>query len=108
MIVKPFLVSSVIQVVQIYMSWTNASVPVPKLQLCGFQRQLLKVKDTAAFSFVVTPEQMAVWISNAEGFRVELGTLLVGLRLPEQLGYVRAAVRFITCRSTLTGTARVC
>ena len=57
------------------MSWTNASVPVPKLQLCGFQRQLLKVNVTAIFNFVVTSEQMAVWISNAEGFQVELGKL---------------------------------
>ena len=57
------------------MAWTNASVPVPKLQLCGFQRQLLKVNVTATFTFVVTSEQMAVWISNAEGFKVELGKL---------------------------------
>lgn len=65
------------EVVQIYMSWTNASVPVPKLQLSGFQRQLLKVKVTATFTFVITSEQLAVWISNAEGFRVELGAVII-------------------------------
>ena len=55
------------------MSWTRSSVPVPKLQLCGFQRQLLKVNETTTFTFVISAEQMAVWINGAEGFRVEQG-----------------------------------
>jgi len=48
------------EVVQLYMSTFNASVPVPTRQLLDFVRFPLLPGDTHAVLFVITPEQMNV------------------------------------------------
>ena len=57
------------QVVQVYVSWpANASVPVPKLQLVGFQRVRVDVGKTVDLKFTIVPDQLRVWISDTVGW----------------------------------------
>jgi len=48
------------EVVQLYISNVNATVPVPIRQLSGFSRVHLRVGESMQVSFVVEPEQMTV------------------------------------------------
>ena len=55
--------------VQVYVSWpTNASVPVPKLQLVAFQRVRVDVGKTVDLKFTIVPNQLRVWISDSVGW----------------------------------------
>ncbi|XP_053313159.1 uncharacterized protein LOC128474786 [Spea bombifrons] len=49
------------EVVQLYISWSDASVPVPRLQLVGIKRILVPVGQYVKLYFSVQPEQRAVW-----------------------------------------------
>ena len=59
------------------MSWTQASVPVPRWTLVGFQRRRHLVNTASTMSFTITAEQMAVWLDTSTGFVVQPGTLAV-------------------------------
>ena len=67
------------EVVQLYLSNVEASVPVPIRQLVGFQRVHLEPGETQTVSFTVEPEQFA--IINEDGqqviesgrFRISIG-----------------------------------
>ncbi|XP_077337831.1 uncharacterized protein LOC143982734 [Lithobates pipiens] len=52
------------EVVQVYMSWLTASVPVPRWQLVGVQRLTIPVDSSVKVSIKVLPRQRAVWSSN--------------------------------------------
>ena len=59
---------SILQVVQVYVSWSNHSVPVPKLQLVGFKRVRIAAGQTTALMFTVVPEQLRVWMDDTTGW----------------------------------------
>ncbi|XP_071113743.1 uncharacterized protein [Haliotis cracherodii] len=67
------------EVVQVYMSWHNSSVSAPHIQLVAFDRIHLRNRQTVSQKYTVTPEQMAVWVTE-KGFVVEPGemTLYMG------------------------------
>ena len=71
--VSLFCIYFPVQVVQVYMSWSNVSVPVPKLQLVGFQRVSLNNGNTVKCVFTITAKQMAIWVDDNKGFDVPLG-----------------------------------
>ena len=49
------------QVVQVYLEWTNATIPVPKLQLVAYQRVLVNVGQLQVVDLTIDPERMSVW-----------------------------------------------
>lgn len=55
------------------MSWTNNTVPVPKLQLAGFRRESIDIGEKRSLEFVVTAEQMSVWIDDDQGWGILSG-----------------------------------
>lgn len=50
------------------MSWPESSVPLPKIQLVGFERLFFDAGASMCTFFTVRAEQMAVWISDEIGF----------------------------------------
>ncbi|XP_018432065.1 PREDICTED: probable beta-D-xylosidase 5 [Nanorana parkeri] len=52
------------EVVQVYMSWLTASVPVPHWQLVGVQRVTIPAGSSVKVSIKVLPRQRAVWSDN--------------------------------------------
>jgi hypothetical protein len=62
-----------VQVVQVYLSWGNVTVPVPQLQLVGFQRVSLNSGHSVKCVFTITAEQMGVWQDDVTGFDIPLG-----------------------------------
>ena len=57
---------------QVYISWRNASVPVPQVQLSGLKRGAIKAGTKQTFRFTLTAETFQVWMSDV-GFVVESG-----------------------------------
>ena len=45
---------------------------MPKIQLAGFDRTPLKVKESVQLKFIIQPKQLAVW-DDHKGFIVENG-----------------------------------
>lgn len=64
------------EVVQLYLSDLEASVPVPIRQLCGFKRIHLAVGEWQTVTFEITPEQFSL-IDNANRRIIEPGTFLI-------------------------------
>lgn len=64
------------EVTQVYISWVNPSVPMPKIQLAGFQRTSLKVKESDLLKFTIQPKQLAIW-DDHKGFIVKEGEIVV-------------------------------
>ncbi|XP_075709407.1 uncharacterized protein LOC142742989 isoform X2 [Rhinoderma darwinii] len=52
------------EVIQVYMSWSNASVPVPRWQLVGVQRVTIPLRGSVKVSLSVLPRQRAVWTDH--------------------------------------------
>ncbi|KAG9492848.1 hypothetical protein GDO78_001032 [Eleutherodactylus coqui] len=52
------------EVIQVYMSWSNASVPVPRWQLVGVQRVTIPPSGSVKVSLSVLPRQRAVWTNH--------------------------------------------
>ncbi|XP_033108330.1 probable beta-D-xylosidase 5 [Anneissia japonica] len=71
------------EVVQLYMEWSNFSKPVPRIQLVGFQRVKLKVKEKCVVLFPVIPNMYSVY---RDSWLIEPGylTLYVGGGQPNQ------------------------
>ena len=61
------------QVVQVYMSWENATVPVPQRTLVAFDRIHVAAGQTGHMTSTILAHQMAVWKNDQEGFVVEPG-----------------------------------
>lgn len=64
------------EVTQVYISWVNPSAPMPKIQLAGFKRTPLKVKQNIRLKFTIQPKQLAIW-SDHKGFIIENGDIVV-------------------------------
>ncbi|XP_071992916.1 uncharacterized protein [Engystomops pustulosus] len=52
------------EVIQVYMSWSNASVPVPRWQLVAVQRVAILLGGSVKVSLLLLPRQRAVWTSH--------------------------------------------
>ena len=65
------------QVVQVYISWPQLDVTLPRWQLVGFNRTSVKQKQKATVSFEIAASQMAVWIDSDKGFVIESGKLRI-------------------------------
>ena len=53
---------------QIYVEWTNKSLPSPRRQLVGFERVFIPVGEGVTSHFDVTLEQIAVWNDQPPSF----------------------------------------
>ncbi|XP_067676794.1 uncharacterized protein [Haliotis asinina] len=73
------------EVVQVYISWDNASVPVPQRQLVAFERVTIAANAFQVVNITVSAESMAVWVDNS-GWVIEPGyiRLFVGGQQPSQ------------------------
>ncbi|XP_077869988.1 uncharacterized protein LOC100375243 [Saccoglossus kowalevskii] len=71
------------EVTQVYMSWNNASVVVPKLQLVAFKRFYLETNGVTEVHFTIAPRMMAVYTDQ---WVIEPGvyTVYVGGQQPNQ------------------------
>lgn len=52
------------EVIQVYMSWSDASVTVPRWQLVGVQRVTIPLSGSVKVSLSVLPRQRAVWTNH--------------------------------------------
>ncbi|XP_046550191.1 probable beta-D-xylosidase 2 [Haliotis rubra] len=62
------------EVVQVYISWSNATVEVPQLQLVAFDRVFAPQGVQTQWDFAISAESMAVW-TDKKGWVVEPGEL---------------------------------
>jgi beta-glucosidase len=95
------------EVVQLYISHLNASVPVPIRSLAGVSRISLKPGESRSVSFRLTPEQLSVIDDNGRRM-VEPGEFLVtvGGKQPGFKGHADAqTTEVITRRFIVTGKA---
>ncbi|ELU13850.1 hypothetical protein CAPTEDRAFT_222124 [Capitella teleta] len=74
------------EVVQVYLSWPNDSlnIPKPEIQLVGFSRPYVGNGQSVKVEFKVKADQMAVWVDDTTGFGFIPGkmTLYVGGQQP--------------------------
>ncbi|XP_073418876.1 uncharacterized protein [Dendrobates tinctorius] len=91
------------EVIQVYMSWSNASVPVPHWQLVGVQRVTIPQNGSVKFSWSVLPRQRAIWTNY---WILEPGkfSLYVGGQQPFQVTKVPSNV--LQASFTVQGEAR--
>ncbi len=67
------------QVVQLYLTWNNASLPAPKLQLVGFERVHVRAGQKVSVRFRVSGQQMELWFDSISGFNVVPGEKRINL-----------------------------
>ncbi|CAJ0935829.1 unnamed protein product [Ranitomeya imitator] len=91
------------EVIQVYMSWSNAAVPVPRWQLVGVQRVTIPQSGSVKFSLSVLPRQRAIWTNY---WILEPGkfSLYVGGQQPFQVTKVPSNV--LQASFTVQGEAR--
>ncbi|XP_062996259.1 uncharacterized protein LOC134408101 [Elgaria multicarinata webbii] len=91
------------EVVQLYLRWGGASVPVPRWQLVGFRRVTVPMGDTTKVAFQLPFRQRAVWAGE---WLLEPGTftLFVGGQQPFQ--DTRAPSNVLQASFTVSGSAR--
>ncbi|XP_072276006.1 uncharacterized protein [Pyxicephalus adspersus] len=92
------------EVVQVYMSWWTASVPVPKWQLVAFQRVTIQSGSSMKVFMKVLPKQRAVW---SENWIIEPGefSLYVGGQQPFQITSVPSNI--LQANFLVSGTSRL-
>nr|XP_008119646.1 PREDICTED: probable beta-D-xylosidase 2 [Anolis carolinensis] len=91
------------EVVQLYLRWGRASVPVPRWQLVGFRRVLIPQGQSVKVSFLLSFDQRAVWAGE---WQLEPGTftLFVGGQQPFQ--ETRAPSNILQADFTVLGSSR--
>ncbi|XP_071112529.1 uncharacterized protein [Haliotis cracherodii] len=62
------------EVIQVYISWTNATVMVPQLQLVAFNRVFAPRGVQTQWNFTISAESLAVW-TDQKGWVVEPGVI---------------------------------
>ncbi|KAK7089741.1 uncharacterized protein [Littorina saxatilis] len=63
------------EVVQVYISWLDSSLPAPKRQLAWFDRITIPAGKTVTVKFTVTARSMALWL--AQGWQITQGKMMV-------------------------------
>lgn len=91
------------QVVQLYLRWGEASVPVPRWQLVGFRRLPIPHGRSTKVLFQLSSSQRAVWAGQ---WRLEPGpfTLFVGGQQPFQ--ETRVPSNVLQAEFRVSGSAR--
>lgn len=58
--------------IQVYLSWkrNGHSVPSANLQLVAFKRQFIAVHEEVNLKFVITADQMKLWLDEKTGFGI--------------------------------------
>jgi beta-glucosidase len=95
------------EVVQVYLSDLESSVPAPRWQLAGFRRLRLQAGASEEAAFTITPRQMSM--IGDDGSRVlEPGRfrLYVGGSQPDERSAQLTGVRPLSAEFTVTGAAR--
>ncbi|XP_077989175.1 uncharacterized protein LOC144443528 [Glandiceps talaboti] len=79
------------EVIQLYISWNDASIPVPQQQLVGFNRTEMQPNQSISVSFTIVPHVMAVYTTQ---WVIEPGiyTVYVGGQQPNQVTQVPSNV----------------
>ncbi|KAG8451444.1 hypothetical protein GDO86_003597 [Hymenochirus boettgeri] len=90
------------EVVQVYMSWSDASVPVPDRQLVGTERVNVPVGNSVKVSFSVLPMQRAVW---TDLWMLEPGNFLIYVGGQQPFQQTRAPSNILQASFTVHGTA---
>ncbi|XP_046354046.2 probable beta-D-xylosidase 2 [Haliotis rufescens] len=62
------------EVIQVYISWSNATVTVPQLQLVAFNRVFAPRGVQTQWNFTISAESLAVW-TDQKGWVVEPGVI---------------------------------
>ncbi|XP_015264217.1 PREDICTED: beta-xylosidase/alpha-L-arabinofuranosidase 2-like [Gekko japonicus] len=91
------------EVVQLYLRWGNASVPVPRWQLVGFRRVAVPMGHAVKVPFQLTYQQRAVWLGQ---WLLEPGsfTLFAGGQQPSQ--ETRVPSNILQADFTVAGSAQ--
>ncbi|XP_071113061.1 uncharacterized protein [Haliotis cracherodii] len=89
------------EVVQVYIAWTTASVPTPRLQLTGFDRVTLASGTNMQVNLTIASDNMALW-QGQRGWVIGEGTLevYVGGQQPNQTRSVGSEVLHQTVHIT--------
>lgn len=93
------------EVVQLYLSDTNASVPVPIRNLAGVERIYLKAGEKRRVTFTISPRQMSVILDNGKRV-IEPGDFAVSIggKQPNFTGSADAKTTgIVTGKFTVTG-----
>ncbi|XP_077989356.1 uncharacterized protein LOC144443692 [Glandiceps talaboti] len=79
------------EVTQCYLSWNNATIPVPKWQLVSFNRTEIQPNQSISITFTIVPRVMAVYTTQ---WVIEPGiyTVYVGGQQPNQVTQVPSNV----------------
>jgi len=67
----------------VYLSWTTATVAVPRWTLVGFSRITVPLLHAHWQQFVITPRQMSVWLNNTVGYHILPGAAWLSYTLSE-------------------------
>lgn len=65
------VLSTVLQAVQVYLSWEEQGVPAPKVQLAWFDRLTIPKGGSKTVTFTVEAKTMALWVNN--GWKISSG-----------------------------------
>ena len=64
-----------LQVVQVYITWLNDTLPAPKRQLAWFDRITVPAGKAITVKFTVTARSMALWLT--QGWQISDGELIL-------------------------------
>lgn len=62
------------EVTQVYLRWTNTTIPAPTKQLVGVNRSMIMKGKTLKLTFLITAAQMKIWTSK---WIIPLGKIIV-------------------------------
>ncbi|XP_053124859.1 uncharacterized protein LOC128333399 [Hemicordylus capensis] len=91
------------EVVQLYLRWGGASVPVPRWQLVGFRRVQVPKGQAVKVPFLVSYRQRAVW---ADQWMLEPGTFTVFAGGQQPFQETRPSSNVLQADFTVSGSAR--
>ena len=69
------------QVVQVYVEWTNTSLPTPNRQLVAFDRVSTTTDDVTEVTLTFPTETLNVWDDNDDVFVLLTGNVQVYLKI---------------------------
>ena len=65
-----------LQVIQVYVTWMNKTLPSPNIQLIAFNRYFVLRGETVVGSFKVPLGRLAVWNDSPAGFTILKGNFV--------------------------------
>ncbi|XP_063168210.1 xylan 1,4-beta-xylosidase-like [Candoia aspera] len=91
------------EVVQLYLRWGQASVPMPRWQLAGFRRLPIHQGQTAKVTFLVSFSQRAIWVGQ---WLLEPGTFTVFVGGQQPFQEVRLPSNVLQASFDVFGSSR--